>query len=92
MSFVDNDNTVFAEGRIGHEFTDNHSIGQIFYSSVRGVLLIETDSISDKFADRSILFSCDTKRERGGGYSTRLGDSDDAVPGETTFEYRLRYL
>jgi hypothetical protein len=34
MCFVDNDNAVFTECRIGHEFTDYHSVGHVFYASV----------------------------------------------------------
>ena len=56
------------------------------------MLFIEADGVSDEFADGSVLFSCDAMRERGGGHSTRLSNSNYAISGEATVEDILRYL
>lgn len=76
VRFVDDNDAVAAQHRIRHEFTNYHSVREIFYPRRPGRLLVEANSVSNEVADRPVLFCCNAVVERGVGVLAWLGGRD----------------
>ncbi len=92
VRLIDDNDAVAAQHGIRHEFANDHSVREIFYSCRLGRFLVEAHSIANEVADRPVLFRCDAVGERGRSDLAGLGYCDHAVSSQPRLEDVLWHL